>query len=409
MNSVLRTLTACRLALHALRRNALRSGLTTLGVLIGVAAVTIVVALGEGASRSIESRIDSLGQNALLLVPEDTARSGARGQVTPPLTEDDARALERDVPGLAAVAPVINSFQQIASSYSNSSSQVVGSRLSFFKVRGFKVARGSLWTPNAENLGEKVCVIGATLKTLLFGDEDAVGRSVRIGKHPFVVIGVLEAKGQGPFGQDQDDVVVMPLDTLRAKLVPTRPGAVHMILLSAAQREGSAQVERDTTAVLRQRHRLAEGAENDFRIRSQDDFRRTQEQILGVLSALLLSIAAVSLVVGGIGIMNIMLVNVTERTREIGIRMAIGARENDILSQFLAEAVVLALGGGIGGSLVAALAIRALGAALNWPMSVSPQALTIALGTSTIVGVLFGFLPARRAARSDPIHALRRE
>jgi putative ABC transport system permease protein len=402
--------TALTLALGALRRNALRGALTALGILIGVAAVTIVVALGEGASAAVSGRIDSMGQNALIVVPEDNGASGARdGAGGPMLTEGDAAAIEREVPSVAVAAPLLQGGGQVAWRDANVLAQFVGTDLGFFAARGWKVARGTLWPKSAETTGEKVCVIGTTIQRDLFGIEDPVGQVLRIGRQPFRVIGVLEQKGQSTFGQDQDAAVVIPLATYRAKITPTRPGQVSRILLSARSQTETERAQREVTALLRQRHRLEEGVENDFSIRSQEEFRRIQETILGVLSSLLLTIAAVSLLVGGIGVMNIMLVSVAERTREIGIRMAIGAREGDILVQFLVEAVLLSLLGGLLGAGLAALAVNAIAGALEWDMQVSRTALGVALAVSTLIGVGFGFVPARRAARLDPIQALRRE
>jgi putative ABC transport system permease protein len=411
MSRTLRFLwTALLVALGALRRNALRGVLTAFGILIGVAAVTIVVALGEGATKAVSGRIDSLGENALIVIPRETQQSGIRDESSPPLlTEGDAAALAREAHGVTAAAPLLTGFSQVAWRDSNTTVQVIGTTRDFFKARAWKVHSGSLWAAGAENIGEKVVVVGTTVKDELFHGEDPVGHTVRIGRYPFMVVGLLDEKGQSPFGQDQDNVIAMPTATMRARLQPTRPGQVSRILLSAARPELSARVKREATAILRQRHHLAEGAENDFRIRSQEDFRKAQQQIMGVLSMLLLGIAAVSLVVGGIGVMNIMLVSVAERTREIGIRMAIGAREADIMLQFLVEAVVLAVAGGIAGALLAIGTIAALAHALGWSMAVSPRALAVALLTSTVVGVAFGFVPARRAARLDPIQALRRE
>ncbi len=402
--------TALLLAMGALRRSPLRASLTALGILIGVAAVTIVVALGEGATQQISGRIDSMGENALMVMPAETLKSGVRDErAAGILTEGDADALAEEAPAIEKAAPLLFSSAQVAWRDANTPTMIVGSKRAFFDIRRWKLGSGTLWTASSETIGEKVCVIGVTVKESLFGAEDPVGQVLRIGRHPFRIVGVLEQKGQGPFGNDQDDVVVMPVATLRAKLLQTRPGQVGRILLQGATPDSAAEVERQATAILRQRHGLTEGAENDFRIRSQEDFRRRQEGILSTLRTLLLSIALVSLVVGGIGVMNIMLVSVTERTREIGIRMAIGAREIDILFQFLVEAVVLSLLGGAAGTLLAVLAVRSIAKALGWDMGVSTDALVVALAVSTTIGVTFGFFPARRAARLDPIHALRRE
>lgn len=400
--------TALVLAIAALRRNVLRGALTALGITIGVAAVTIVVALGEGATAAISGRIDSLGQNALVVVPEETARSGASERAGE-LTQGDAEAIAAEAPGVEVAAPLLAGVSQASYRDANVATQIIGTTLPFFAARAWHPSSGSLWTTSSETIGEKVCLIGTAIRDELYPGEDPVGRSVRLGRQDFRIIGVLESKGQGPFGQDQDSAVVLPLVTARAKLMPTRPGQVHRILVSARSREAGEQVTRDVTAILRQRHHLSEDVENDFSVRSQEEFRRMQDQIMGVLSALLLSVAAVSLVVGGIGVMNIMLVSVAERTREIGIRMAIGAREADVLLQFLIEAIVLALLGGGAGALIASLAVHAIARALSWDMAVSRAALGVALATSTVVGVVFGFVPARRAARLDPITALRRE
>jgi putative ABC transport system permease protein len=402
--------TALVLALGALRRSPLRASLTAFGILVGVAAVTIVVALGDGATQQISGRIDSMGENALMVMPADTLKSGVRDErAVGVLTEADADALAEEAPAVEKSAPLLFSSAQVAWRDANTPTMIVGTKRAFLDIRRWKIATGALWGVSSETLGEKVCVIGVSVKTNLFGAEDPVGQVLRIGRHPFRILGVLEEKGQGPFGNDQDDVVLMPVATLRAKLLSTLPGQVGRILLQGTTPDSAAEVERQATSILRQRHGLTEGAENDFRIRSQEDFRRRQEGILGTLRTLLLSVALVSLIVGGIGVMNIMLVSVTERTREIGIRLAIGAREIDILFQFLVEAVVLSLLGGAAGALLAVVAVGAIAKALGWEMEVSTDALVVALVTSTTLGVTFGFFPARRAARLDPIVALRRE
>ncbi len=397
------------LALGSVRKSGLRALLTAFGILIGVAAVTIVVALGEGATRAVTGTIDSLGENAFTVIPEETAQSGARGNSLPPLTEGDGEALVLEAPSVLYSAPLLTSFNQVAFRDNNTAAQVIGTNLSFLVVRSWKVAAGAAWAGQLDAIGGNVCLLGSSTAQDLFGDADPVGQVVRLGRTPLQVVGVLESKGQSPFGQDQDNVVIVPLPTMRGKFMPTPPGQVQRLLLGAAPGATAERVKRESTAILRQRHRLVEGADNDFRIRSQEEFRDIQKGIFSVLELLLFSVAAVSLLVGGIGVMNIMLVSVAERTREIGIRMAIGARELDILMQFLVEAVLLCLLGGLAGALLAAVLVSAAGRALGWEMHVSARALLVAIGTSSAVGILFGFLPARRAARLDPIQALRRE
>lgn len=402
--------TALLLAMGALRRSPLRASLTALGILIGVAAVTIVVALGEGATQQISGRIDSMGENALMVMPAETLKSGVRDErAAGILTEGDADALAEEAPAIEKAAPLLFSSAQVAWRDANTPTMIVGSKRAFFDIRRWKLGSGTLWTASSETIGEKVCVIGVTVKESLFGAEDPVGQVLRIGRHPFRIVGVLEQKGQGPFGNDQDDVVVMPVATLRAKLLQTRPGQVGRILLQGATPDSAAEVERQATAILRQRHGLTEGAENDFRIRSQEDFRRRQEGILSTLRTLLLSIALVSLVVGGIGVMNIMLVSVTERTREIGLRMALGARPRDVLTQFLIEAIVLSVIGGLLGIAAGFGAATYMAKAFGFPMLIQTEIVALAVGVSAGVGVVFGVYPARKASLLEPISALRAE
>ena len=400
--------TAMLLSFGSIRQRPVRSALTAFGILVGVAAVTIVVALAEGAGAVVSGAIDALGTNSLMIEPRPSSKSGLRDDDKPSeLDENDADALPVEVPAVESAAPMLTSLQQIIVSGTNASTSVVGTTRDFFSIRNWTPSRGSIWIKAAETGHERVCLIGETVRGELFGPEDPLGRSVRIGRFPFRVIGVLARKGQSPFGGDQDDVVVMPLSTLRSKLVRTRAGQVHRIMLSARSGDLVNEASRSAAAVLRQRHHLLENAPDDFEIRSQEEFRKTQDEVLGVLQFLLLGIAAVSLAVGGIGVMNIMLVSVAERTREIGIRLAIGARAADIRAQFLIEAVVLTLLGGLGGAIAAAVTIVALGRALELPMHLSIRALAVALATSTVIGVAFGFFPARRAAELDPIDALR--
>ncbi len=400
-------LTAVRMALLVVVRWPLRTGLTAFGILVGVAAVTTTVALGDGARQKVSSQIENLGSNAILVESRETAKSGAKGELTSSLSEADAKAISAEVSGVAFVAPLLVSREQMMFEGANTSVEIIGTNADFFPVRSWKPAAGEIWSEQAEKTGERVCLIGQTVREQLFGTSDPVGRIVRLGRYPFRVIGLMTPKGQDPFGRDEDARVMMPISTARSRLRSTRFDEVDVILVSAKSAEASDGVRRGIRALLRERHGLAEGVHNDFRIRTQEEFQEAQERIVGVLNMLLVSIALVSLVVGGVGIMNIMLVSVSERTREIGIRLAIGARERDVLIQFMVESVVLSMLGGVAGALIAAVAVRVLANMLELPMVLSVPTLLVALGVSMGIGVVFGFLPARRAARMDPIDALR--
>jgi putative ABC transport system permease protein len=402
---------AVLIALRAIRRNVLRASLTVFGILIGVAAVVTVTALGAGARDSVSSQIQSIGSNFIIIWPVRALASGARtaNGAGPRLTEEDGLAIKRENVSVVALSPVLNARVQIVNGDRNWSTNASGVTLDYFQVRGWKLDRGSLWSDADESLKSKVCVIGVTLQKELFGGEDPVGRTVRIGRYPYTVIGTLEKKGQSPFGDDQDDTILMPIGSMRARVLHTAPGFAGVLMLSASSAETTERAVKQAEAILRQRHHVDAGAEPDFQIRTLKEFQEIQATVYGLLTVLLIGVAGISLIVGGIGVMNIMLVSVTERTREIGIRMAIGARANDIRTQFLLEAVVLALLGGSAGALVGVGAIAALGAALEWPMKLSPTALTVAVATSGLTGVLFGFFPAHRASKLDPIQALRHE
>ncbi|MEZ4259221.1 MAG: ABC transporter permease [Polyangiaceae bacterium] len=399
---------ALRLALSAIARNKLRAALTTLGILIGVTAVVLVTALAGGAREKVGSQIDSFASNALFVSPQAVQQSGVRG-ATGRLTEADMRAIEREAVSVAHVAPWLSRPGQVVYGDRNVATELVGSTLQYFPIRRYEVAKGVPWTESDELLKTKVCLLGNTVAEKLFDGADPVGSVIRVAGFPCRVIGVLAAKGNSPFGEDQDDRVMMPAGSFRARVSHTAPGRVDLILVSSTGPETVDRAKRQIEAILRQRHHLGPAQEADFVVRTQKELRETQEGIASALQALLLSVAAVSLVVGGIGVMNIMLVSVAERTREIGIRLSIGARSRDIMVQFLVEAVVLSLAGGVLGVLIGAAATAGFGKVLGFGGGLSYDAVLVAFATSAFVGVGFGFLPARRASQLDPIEALRVE
>ena len=402
-------LAAIRLALRAIARSKLRAALTVLGILIGVAAVVVVVALGTGVRKRVLGEISSLGANTIYVFPQSTQSSGATKKDSGRLTEADGAAILKEATSVVNVSTFSSASAQVVAGDRNAATQVMGVSRSYWEVRGYTFAQGQSFTESDEQLKAKVVVLGDTVRENLFGTQESMGQYVRIGRYPYRVIGVLERKGQSPFGEDQDDRVIMPSGSFRARVLPSGPGRVHMLLASASDERTVDRATAQIEEILRQRHGIVPEDEADFGIRIQAEFRRSQEAIFDVLTALLSSIAAVSLLVGGIGVMNIMLVSVTERTREIGIRMAIGAGEWDILVQFLVEAVTLSLLGGVVGLAVGVGLIRVLTSALGWSMELPLSAVVMAVGTSAGIGIIFGFLPARRAARMDPITALRHE
>jgi putative ABC transport system permease protein len=400
---------AIRIALRAIARSKLRAALTVLGILIGVAAVVVVVALGTGVRERVLGEISSLGANTIYIFSQRVQQSGVKQREGPRLTEADGIAIREEALSVSQITPFSNTSAQVVAGDRNVATQVMGTTLGYWSVRAFTFAQGASWTDADEQLKAKVCVIGDTVRENLFGSGEAIGQYIRIGRHPFRVIGVLTKKGQSPFGEDQDDRILMPIGSFRARVMPAPPGRVQMLLASATSEWTVDRATQQIDQILRQRHKIDPEDEPDFVIRTQAEFRRSQEAIFDTLTVLLSSIAAVSLLVGGIGVMNIMLVSVTERTREIGIRIAIGASEADIMAQFLIEAVTLTSIGGLFGIASGVGLVSVLAGALGWSMSLPIEAVIVAVGTSAAIGIVFGFFPARRAARMDPIDALRHE
>ena len=397
------------LGAQALTRNRLRSVLTTLGIVIGVAAVIATLAIGQGAREAVQAQIRSLGANTLTVIPGTQTSGGARGGMgsITTMTPEDAAAIRAECPAVDAVAPGVRTLGQVVFGNTNWSTTVQGTTAEFTAIRQWPVESGVFITDSDVRGGAKVCVLGKNVVQQLFGGADPVGSMVRIKDIPFRVVGVLSYKGGTGWGGDQDDTVLIPLSTAQHRLM----GITHVqyIVVSAVSEAQVPAAVSQITDLLRQRHRIRMGENEDFFIRTQLDASNAAEQTSKVMTLLLTSIAAVSLMVGGLGIMNIMLVSVTERTREIGIRRAIGARRADILLQFLVEAAFLSLAGGALGVLLGVLAARLVSSIAHWPTLVEAQAVALAFGFATAVGLFFGFYPARRASRLDPIEALRYE
>jgi putative ABC transport system permease protein len=400
-----------RLALRAIRRNVLRAALTVLGILIGVASVVAITALGAGARDSMGSKIESLGSNFFVVFPQSTAVSGAHSKqgTGKHLSDEDVKAIERDAGSVKSVAPFLGLDAQVVYGDRNWSTNINGTTRAILEVGNWQVARGEMWNEHDEATKAKVCVLGATVAKNLFGTGDPVGQTIRIGRYPYHVVGVYKAKGEGPFGNDQDDIAMMPIGSMRARILKSPPGYAGVLLISATSADTTDHAVEQVRQILNQRHQIGEQGRPDFEIRTQKEFHEKQAFIYDIITALLVVIAGISLLVGGIGVMNIMLVSVTERTREIGIRMAIGAQEGDIRMQFLVEAIVLALIGGIIGALVGGGIVFLAAKKLEWEMHVDPAALFVSLAVSGLTGVAFGFFPARRAAKLDPIIALHHE
>jgi putative ABC transport system permease protein len=398
------------LAFEAITRNKLRSALTSLGVIMGVAAVIVMMALGDGAKASIEQRVSSLGTDVLTVSAGSANVGGVRmgqGAVTT-LTPADAAAIAAQAHGVRAVSPSVSTRAQVVGPAGNWQTRVEGVGASFADIRAWDVSPGGFFTEDDVERASRVVVIGAMVRDQVFGaDRNPVGELIRVNNQPFRVMGVLERKGQSAFGQDQDDTIVAPYTAVQKRLLGTTH--VSNILVAAASGTSTSQLTASVSDLLRVRHQIRQGDTDDFSVRSPEEMARVLSSTTDTMAYLLASVAAISLIVGGIGIMNIMLVSVTERTREIGLRRALGAKRMDVLRQFVAEAMSLSLVGGTMGVALGIASAYTLSAALNWATEVSTIAIAMSFGFSALVGVVFGYVPARRAAALMPTEALRYE
>ena len=396
-------------ALRALRANRLRTGLTMLGIIIGVAAVIVMLSVGQGAQRMVSNAIASMGSNLFVILSGASTSGGARmgfGTV-PTLTAADAAAIA-ELPHVAMAVPAIPETAQILYGPNNWSTSIMGTTPGFLGVRAWPLAEGAAFTESDLRSGARVVLLGKTAGTNLFGAVSPLGKTIRIKNSPFLVVGVLAAKGQSLDGRDQDDVAVIPLTTAQRKVFGNPfPGTVRFILAQGKSQDTMDRAEREITDLLRQRHRIRTGQEDDFTVRNLTALAETAAASTRIMSIMLGSIASVSLLVGGIGIMNIMLVSVTERTREIGIRVAVGARKRDILWQFLLEALIISLAGSVIGVVLGVGATLGLSAAVEMPTVITAGSITLSFAVAAAVGIFFGFYPARKAADLSPIEALR--
>lgn len=405
----MRFLEIFRIAFDALLRNKMRSLLTMLGIIIGVGAVIAMVAIGQGAQASVDAQISTLGTNVLLIFPSTTTRGGVSagfGTGTT-LTEEDGQAMKEQCPAVAHVSPLLRQGSQVVYGNLNWGTVVQGGSPDYFAIRDWHIDKGDFFMDQDVRGSTKVCLLGQTIVQQLFGDEDPIGKTIRIRNIPFRVVGTLKPKGQNMMGQDQDDIIIVPYTTLQKRLMGhTRTWGY---IISAVSKSQILEAQQQITDLLRLRHKLGAMEDNDFTIRTQTEIAEASSATSKIMTTLLGSIASVSLIVGGIGIMNIMLVSVTERTREIGVRMSIGARRRDILSQFLMEAIVISLVGGLIGIILGVTGSSLISKFAGWPTFISKNSILLAVFFSMVVGVFFGYYPARKASNLNPIDALRYE
>lgn len=401
-----------KIALRSLKVNKMRSILTSLGIIIGVSAVIIMLAVGEGAKVKISKQIESMGSNILMVMSGSSTSGGVRvgGGSQPTLKISDAEAILKDCPSVLEVAPIVNETKQIVFSNQNWSTAIYGITPSYMRIKNWTIDEGRSITEEDNKNSTKVALLGSTVVPNLFGDLDPVGKTIRIGGMPFKVVGILKSIGQNGMGQDQDDCILIPLNTAQKKLFGTAfPGVVRFINVQAKSGDSLDNAQQEITALLRERHNIARNKDDDFTVRNFTQMMETIKQVTNAMTILLGSIASVSLLVGGIGIMNIMLVSVTERTKEIGIRMAIGAKAIDIRIQFLIEALLLSLAGGLIGVIIGVSISKIIQLCSSLTILISPFSIILSFGFSGIVGIGFGFYPAYKASLLNPIDALRYE
>lgn len=397
-----------KVAFQSIYKNKTRSLLTALGIIIGVAAVIMTISAGEGATQEVQGQISGLGTNLLMVATKSEHRGGIDVRMGRPIDEKDFDILQKNSVWISKLSPLIANGVRAIGPEGNKSTTIYGVASDYFDILSREIISGDIFTEEDVKAARKVCVIGETIKTELFAGEDPVGHQIRIDKVPFTIIGLLKEEGKGTMGQDQDDMLIAPYTTIQNRLYGRR-GGYNMIMASAISEDHIVDAEIEITELLRETHRIIDGEDDDFEVTTQIELQEITGNITGILTLILGAIASISLIVGGIGIMNIMLVSVTERTREIGTRLAIGARESDILTQFLIEAIVLSLAGGVIGIALGIIGNQIIYKITDFYIPTALNSILIGFGFSVLVGVVFGYFPARKAARLNPIDALRYE